>query len=88
MQLLPRGYLPQIFHREQRTGDIHHALVFIHRHFAQRTPRLLLAHVLVRHQHAFGFVDGLTLLQRVAQGSKLTGELLNFTRLLDRKSVV
>ncbi len=82
VQLLLWGYLPHAFHRKQRPGDIHHALILVHRHFAQRCPGLLLTHILVGHQHAFCFINGFSLLKRIAQRRKLTGELLNLARLL------
>ena len=34
----PRCYLPDALHRKQRAGDIDHALVLVHCHFAQRRP--------------------------------------------------
>ncbi len=58
----PLGLLPEIFHRQQRLGDLHHALIFVHRHFAQALSGLLFAHILMIHQHAFGVVDHLALL--------------------------
>jgi hypothetical protein len=36
----------------------------------------------VGHQHAFRFINGFALFQRIAQRRKLAGELLYFARLL------